>query len=280
MQNTYDEFISDALTEDVGSGDHTSNATISPTLQGSARLLVKEGGVLCGCNLAERIFYLVDKSITFELRINDRDFVNPGDIPFIVTGPVRSILLAERLVLNCMQRLSGIATQTRKYVAAVEGTKAKILDTRKTTPLLRGLEKYAVLCGGGHNHRFGLYDMILIKDNHIDACGSISKALIAAKEYIERNNLQLKIEVETRTIHDVEEAIKTGIPHRIMFDNFNPDTTRAAVNLVNGQVECESSGGITLNSIRSFAETGIDYISVGALTHSISSLDLSLKIIK
>lgn len=280
MDINVDTFIREALAEDLGNGDHTSLATIPEGQQGTASLLIKDNGILCGVALAERIFHLTDPTLNVDFFITDGARIEKGQTAFRVEGSVRSILMAERLVLNFMQRMSGVSSLTRSYVDAVDGTKARIMDTRKTTPLLRVFEKYAVRCGGGHNHRFGLFDMILIKDNHIDACGGVAKALQAAKTYLDNKNIQLPIEVETRTLADIDEALSTGIPQRIMFDNFSPELTKVAVDRVNGKVECESSGGITLQTVRRYAETGVDCISVGALTHSAGSLDLSLKILK
>ncbi|MFM9007760.1 MAG: carboxylating nicotinate-nucleotide diphosphorylase [Bacteroidota bacterium] len=280
MDINIDPFIREALAEDIGNGDHTSLATIPENQQGNASLFIKDSGVLCGATLAERIFHLVDPNLKVEFLIADGCQIAKGQTAFHVHGSIRSILMSERLVLNFMQRMSGISSETKRYVDAIAGTTARIMDTRKTTPMLRVFEKYAVRCGGGHNHRFGLYDMILIKDNHIDACGGVAKALEAARAYLDNENLQIPIEVETRTLADIDEALNTGIPHRIMFDNFSLEMTKAAVDRVNGKVECESSGGITLQTVRSYAETGVDCISVGALTHSAGSLDLSLKILK
>jgi nicotinate-nucleotide pyrophosphorylase (carboxylating) len=273
-------FIKSALTEDLGTGDHTTLATIPRESEGEARLLVKEKGVLSGSQLALEILHFIDPSLNCQFFLHDSQSVSPGDEAFRVKGKIHSILVAERLLLNCMQRMSGVATATKAFVDAIAGTKAQILDTRKTTPMMRALEKKAVLDGGGSNHRFGLYDMILIKDNHIDACGKdIRKALEKAADYNNRLSSRLRIEVETRSMIDVENALKTGIPDRIMFDNFSPELTEQAVKLVDGRVETESSGGIQLKNVRAFAETGVDFISVGALTHSVKSLDLSLKII-
>lgn len=272
------EFIREALIEDVGNGDHTSLSTIPENKNGKAKLLVKEPGVLSGVEIALVIFAEVDSTLKVRVNYSDGSIINIGDIVLTVEGSVRSILKAERLVLNCMQRMSGIATTTAKYVKEVEGCKVKILDTRKTTPLLRALEKKAVVHGGGYNHRFGLFDMILIKDNHVDSAGSITLALNAAAEYLKINNLSLPIEIETRTLQEVSEALSAGIANRIMLDNFSPELLTEAVKLINNKTETEASGGITLSSIRKYAETGVDYISVGALTHSVKSLDLSLKI--
>lgn len=272
-------FIKAALEEDLGSGDHTSAATVLAERHGSARLHVKENGILSGCQLAIDILQTIDPGIDCEVFLKDSQEIKSGDIAFTVHGKLRSILLAERLLLNCMQRMSGIATMTRRFVHEIQGTQAKILDTRKTTPLMRSLEKEAVRDGGGYNHRFGLFDMILIKDNHIDANGGdLIKTLENARSYNNSLSVPLQIEVETRTLEDVRKALDTGIPNRIMFDNFTPDMTKKGIEIVNKRVETESSGGITLGNIRAYAEAGVDYISVGALTHSIKSLDLSLKI--
>lgn len=274
------DFIRLALEEDIGPADHTSLATIPLNKKGKALLLVKEDGVLSGLTLAEEIFRQVDQEIVLKVNDGFKDGSNivKGDVLFEVTGTIQSILKAERLVLNCLQRLSGIASVTNRYVRALEGTRAVVLDTRKTTPLLRKFEKEAVVHGGGRNHRTGLYDMILIKDNHVDAAGGIEKALTLTKDYCEKNKLTLPIEIETRNIHEIESAVKTGIAHRIMFDNFSPEEVKAAVSIVNGQAETEASGGITIENIRRYGESGIDFISVGALTHSVKSIDLSLKL--
>lgn len=272
------EFIIASLKEDIGNGDHTTLATIPASKIGKARLLVKEDGVIAGIDVAKMILDEVDSSLKIELKFSEGDTVKVGDEVFFIEGSVRSILQAERLLLNCMQRMSGIATTTHKYVTEISGTNAKVLDTRKTTPLMRSLEKWAVKVGGGYNHRFGLFDMILIKDNHVDSAGGISSALNQAKEYLELNNLSLPIEIETRSFKEIEEALRCNIANRIMFDNFKPDQVKVAVDLVNRKAETEASGGITISNIRSYAETGVDYISVGALTHSVKSLDLSLKI--
>ena len=273
-------FIQNALEEDIGNGDHTSLSTIPSDKSGIAKLLVKEDGILSGLELALEIFNEVDPLLESTVYSVDGDQIKKGDILLDVTGSVRSILKAERLVLNCMQRMCGIATTTNKYVQAVSGTSARIMDTRKTTPLLRSIEKWAVKTGGGYNHRFGLFDMILIKDNHVDSAGGIKEALFRAKEYLEKNKMSLPIEIETRNHSEIEEALSTGIPNRIMFDNFTPEETLIAINLVSGSIETESSGGITILNVRDYAITGVDCISVGALTHSVKSLDLSLKIQK
>jgi nicotinate-nucleotide pyrophosphorylase (carboxylating) len=281
-----DKYILLALEEDACDptgkilvGDHSTLASIPAEKAGSAKLLVKADGVLAGVELAEIICGLVDKDIRFEQKMNDGDSMKKGDIAFFLHGRDRSILTAERIILNCMQRMSGIATTTKQYVDLIAGTKAKVLDTRKTTPNFRVFEKMAVRIGGGHNHRFGLYDMIMLKDNHIDFCGGIKKAILAVKSYQEENGLQLPVEVETRSLQDIQEVIDTGFATRIMFDNFTVENTFKAVELVNGKFETESSGGINLSTIKGYAETGVDFISVGALTHSSISLDLSLKAI-
>jgi nicotinate-nucleotide pyrophosphorylase (carboxylating) len=272
-----DKFISDALREDVHEGDHSSLASIDKNAQGKARLLVKDNGILCGIEVAKAVFEKVDADLKTDIHIKEGSAIKYGDIAFHVYGNAISILTAERLVLNCMQRMSGIATKTNEYVKAIEGTNAKVIDTRKTTPNLRFLEKYSVTVGGGFNHRFGLYDMIMLKDNHIDFCGGITKAVNKVHEYLKANNLDLRIEVETRNIENVKEVLMCGGIDRIMLDNFVPEKVKEAVDLINGKYETEASGGITLETIRSFAETGVDFISVGALTHSVRSLDLSLK---
>ncbi len=284
MNYNIDKFIDEALAEDVvdytgkiPSGDHSSLACIPTAKEGKAKLLCKAEGILAGVELAELICKRVDPTLRFESILADGASIKKGDIAFHLFGEVKSILRAERLVLNFMQRMSGIATHTSKFVAAIDGTNAKILDTRKTTPNLRYFEKWAVRIGGGHNHRFGLYDMIMLKDNHIDFCGGIEKAIKAVKDYQQKNNLNLPVEIETRSLKDVEEVLNTGSITRIMFDNFTPELMKQAVALVNQQFETEASGGITLDTVRSFADTGVDCISVGALTHSSVSLDLSLK---
>lgn len=272
-----DEIIEYALAEDIGTGDHTSQSTISTDKMGSAKLLVKQSGVLSGMSLAKLVFEKVDPSITMKEFMKDGDIIKPGDIAFVVTGPSISILKAERLVLNFMQRLSGIATTTALYVNAISDQHAKILDTRKTTPLLREFEKQAVIDGGGFNHRFGLYDMILIKDNHVDFAGGIDKAIHAVLQYLKEKNLDLRIEIEVRNFDELNQALNTGHIHRIMLDNFTPENLKVAVKMIDGRYETEASGGINLETIHGFAESGVDYISVGALTHQIKSLDLSLK---
>ena len=279
MQEELNEFIERALHEDVKDGDHTSLACIPADAMGKAHLLVKENGILAGMDLAALIFQKVDERIVMNPLLKDGDPIAIGDIAFTIEGPANSLLTAERLVLNCMQRMSGIATKTHEINKLIEGTKAKVLDTRKTTPGVRLLEKWAVKIGGGTNHRFGLYDMMMIKDNHIDFAGGIKQAIEKAVSYQESKGLSLKIEVEARNLKEVEEILAVGHIHRIMLDNFNYEDTRTAVNLINGKYEIEASGGITKKTIRAHAECGVDFISVGALTHSASSLDLSLKAI-
>lgn len=277
---TIDEIIQAAFAEDIGDGDHTSLACIDADKIGKAKLLVKEKGIIAGVELAKQIFEFADKNLVVQVFIHDGTEINPGDIVLEVSGSELSILRSERLVLNFMQRMSGIATATNNLNQLIKHTNAKLLDTRKTTPLLRELEKMAVKIGGGENHRFGLYDMILLKDNHIDFCGGVTKAIIKTQRYLIDNLLDLKIEVETRTLDDVREALAIGGIHRIMLDNFTPDKLKEAVELINGKFETEASGGINETNIRAYAETGVDYISVGALTHHIKSLDLSLKAVK
>lgn len=272
-----DEAIDRWFEEDIQDGDHTTLSTIIIDANGSAELLVKEKGILAGIDVAERIFKRFDPKLEFNLFIPDGAHVTPGDVAFRVSGRVHSLLQCERLVLNVMQRMSGIATTTNSYVKLLEGTGTHILDTRKTTPGIRMLEKYAVRLGGGVNHRFGLYDMIMIKDNHIDFAGSIEEAIKGTKEYLARKSLNLEIIVEARSLEDIERVIAQGGVRRVLLDNFSVDLTREAVRLVNHRIETESSGGITWETIRSYAECGVNYISVGALTHQISSLDLSLK---
>src|ERR1035437_2274488 len=264
-----DKFIEDAIREDVGDGDHTSLAIISPSVHGKAQLLVKDEGIIAGIEIAKRIFEKFDATSKLNILIPDGGHVKPCDIAFIVEGKVLTILQCERLVLNIMQRMSGIATQTGKFVERIEGYKTKVLDTRKTTPGMRLLDKWAVRLGGGKNHRIGLYDMILIKDNHIDFAGGIEKAIEAVKTYLKTHNKSLKIVVEARTLDDVKRILAIGGIDRIMLDNFDVSTTRKAVKLINGKYETESSGGITIDSLRDYAKCGVDYISVGALTHQI-----------
>lgn len=271
------QIIDQALAEDIGSGDHTTLATIPDGLSGSAKLIAKDNGIICGIEIAKAVFNHVDKQLFVTTFFTDGDLIKPNDVVFTVAGSRKSILMAERLVLNFMQRLSGIATQTREMTDLIAGFKAKILDTRKTTPLLRELEKYAVRAGGGGNHRMGLYDMILIKDNHIDFAGGITQAIQAAHKYMKSKNLDLKIEIEVRSFQELDTVLDFGKVDRIMLDNFSPANLSIAVKKVNGRFETEASGGITRDTIRDYAASGVDYISMGALTHQIKSLDLSLK---
>ncbi|HPT14626.1 MAG TPA: carboxylating nicotinate-nucleotide diphosphorylase [Bacteroidales bacterium] len=274
------QIISEALREDIGSGDHTSLSTIPGTARGKARLLVKEDGILAGVDVAREVFRQVDPDITITIFKHDGESIHKGDIVFEVEGRSVSLLTAERTVLNFMQRMSGIATQTHKLVLKLKGLKTRILDTRKTTPVLRELEKMAVKTGGGLNHRFGLFDMILIKDNHVDFAGGISKAIDAAHRYLDEKNLNLRIEIEVRNLDELQQVMERGGVDRIMLDNFDFETLRKAVQIIGGKYETEASGGITEETIRQYAECGVDFISVGALTHHISSLDLSLKAVK
>jgi nicotinate-nucleotide pyrophosphorylase (carboxylating) len=274
---TIDEIIDAALKEDIGNGDHTSLSTIPSSARGKARLLIKEAGIICGIEVAFRVLHKVDNTLVIHRMLKDGDRVSPGDVAFTVEGSSISILTAERLLLNFMQRMSGIATTTNRYVQQLDGTNAKLLDTRKTTPLLRELEKYAVKTGGGENHRFGLFDMILIKDNHIDFAGGIANAVNAVEAYLKSKDLYLQIEVEARSLDDVKEILHFKNVHRIMLDNFSVSRMKEAVALIASRVETEASGGITLDNLREYAETGVDFISVGALTHHIKSLDMSLK---
>ena len=272
-----ESFISLALKEDIGSGDHTSLATVPAGAKGAAQLLVKQDGILAGVEVAREVFKLVDPQLRLTVFIEDGAPVKVGDIAFKVEGNSRSILTAERLALNFMQRMSGIATKTNLFVQKVEGLPVKILDTRKTTPGLRIFEKWAVRLGGGANHRIGLYDMILIKDNHIDFCGGIEKAIETVLEYLRENDLYLKVEIETRNLKEVQKVLDKGGVNRIMLDNFDFDTMREAVKMIDKKYETEASGNVNLETVRNYAETGVDFISVGAITHSAVALDLSLK---
>ena len=280
---TKDELIDDLLTlafaEDVGDGDHTTLSTIPADERGVQRLIVKEKGILAGVEIARKVFEKFDPELKITVYINDGAHVKPGDIAFEVEGSVRSLLQTERVMLNIMQRMSGIATQTAKYQQRLEGLKTKVLDTRKTTPGMRMLEKEAVRIGGGCNHRIGLFDMILIKDNHIDFAGGIKQAVEAARKYCAEKGKDLKIEVEVRNEDEIRQALAENVD-RIMLDNFTPERTRKAVELINGQTEIESSGGITLDTLRNYGECGVDFISVGALTHSVKGLDMSFKAVK
>lgn len=273
-----DELIELAIKEDIGDGDHSSISTIPMDARGRMQLLVKQEGILAGVEAAKSIFKRLDPNVSMEQVMNDGDSIKVGDIAFYVEGRVVSLLQAERIVLNVMQRMSGIATRTNTYAKCLEGLNTKVLDTRKTTPGMRVFDKMAVKIGGGENHRMGLYDMIMLKDNHIDFAGGITHAVNKVVEYrTNMNKTKLRIEVETRSLDDVREALATGVVDRIMLDNFSPELTREAVEIINGAAEVESSGGITLDTLREYALTGVDFISVGALTHQVSSLDLSLK---
>ncbi|MDR2843825.1 MAG: carboxylating nicotinate-nucleotide diphosphorylase [Candidatus Symbiothrix sp.] len=279
-QELIDELIQLAFKEDIGDGDHTTFSTISATAQGKVQLIIKEEGVLAGVSIAEQIFHTFDRDLKLTVYIPDGTPVKYGDIAFTVDGKVQSLLQTERLVLNVMQRMSGIATTTNHYVKLLEGTNTRILDTRKTTPGMRMLEKEAVKIGGGENHRIGLFDMILLKDNHVDFAGGIENAIVRAKEYLWKKGKQMPIEIEVRNFDELNEALRVGGIDRIMLDNFNVEDTRKAVEIVHGRYALESSGGITKETIRQYAETGVDYISIGALTHSIKSLDMSLKAVR
>lgn len=270
-------FIKTAIKEDVGDGDHSALACISEHQESKAQLLIKDEGILAGVEMAKKIFTAYDPSLKVETYMKDGDSMQKGDIAFKVYGSARSILTAERLVLNCMQRMSGIATYTNYLATLIGGSKAQLLDTRKTTPNFRIAEKWAVSIGGGTNHRFGLYDMVMLKDNHIDYAGSISKAISAIKEYLKKNNKNLKIEVETRNLDEVQEVLDTGGIDIIMLDNMMPSVMKEAISMIKGQYKTEASGGITEKNIGEVAECGIDFISVGALTHSVKSKDMSLK---
>lgn len=276
----FKQFIIDAFHEDVGDGDHTSLSTIPASHKGKMRLLVKEDGILAGVEAAKEIFKITDTSFRFKELIKDGTRVKKGDVAFEVTGNSQKLLTTERLVLNIMQRMSGIATHTDQLQQLCKGTKAKVIDTRKTTPGFRFFEKWAVVIGGGANHRYGLFDMILVKDNHIDFAGGITKAIDAVHAYQKKAKKKLKIEIEVRSLEDIKEVMKRGGVDRILIDNFTPALTKKAIELINGKFQSESSGGIDSKSIRKYAETGVDFISVGALTHHVSSLDLSLKAVK
>ena len=269
--------IERAFREDVGDGDHTTLSIIPANAKGAARLLVKADGILAGVELAEAIAHHFDPALTLRTYLHDGAAVKKGDIALTIMGTTRSILMVERVLLNFMQRMSGIATMTHRFVEAVEGTGCCVLDTRKTTPGMRAIEKWAVRIGGGHNHRHGLHDMIMIKDNHHDFAGGIPKAIAAARTYLKEQGMDLAIEVETRNLAEVQLVLNTAGVQRIMLDNFTPDLLREAVKLIGRRFETEASGGITLDTVRSFAETGVDFVSVGALTHSAPNLDLSLK---
>jgi nicotinate-nucleotide pyrophosphorylase (carboxylating) len=271
------EFIALALEEDVAAGDYSTLASIAPEAEGKATLKIKEDGILAGMELAAEIFRYLEPGAVFTPSRKDGDAIRKGEVAFDVSAKVHTILKAERLVLNCMQRMSGIATMTRTYADRINSYSSKILDTRKTTPLFRRFEKEAVRIGGGYNHRMGLYDMVMLKDNHIDYCGGIEAAILKTNEYLKANNLDLKIEVETRNLDDVRRILQTGQVHRIMLDNYSPELITEAVKMIGGQYETEASGGIHLENIEQYAATGVDFISIGALTHHAVSLDLSLK---
>jgi nicotinate-nucleotide pyrophosphorylase (carboxylating) len=269
--------IENAVREDIGDGDHTSQSCIPKDAEGQAKLLVKDTGIIAGVEFAKKVFHYVDPDLKIQTLINDGSPVKHGDVVFYVSGKSQSILKAERLVLNAMQRMSAIATKTWFFVDLLKGTKTKVLDTRKTTPGIRALEKWAVRIGGGVNHRFALYDMMMIKDNHIDFAGGITQAITKATDYLKAKDLDIKIIVEARSLNEIEEILKNDGVHRILIDNFNFEETKAAVRLINGRCYTESSGGINEDTIRKYAECGVDYISSGALTHSVYNMDLSLK---
>jgi nicotinate-nucleotide pyrophosphorylase (carboxylating) len=277
QQEIIQKFITNAFEEDVQSGDYSSLSCIPSDAKGKAILKVKDHGILAGVDLAKNIFDFVDEKNVFKTYINDGEKIKNGDVVFEVECHVQALLKAERLVLNCMQRMSGVATLTKKYVAEIAHTKAKILDTRKTTPLFRYFEKWAVRIGGGNNHRFGLFDMMMLKDNHIDFAGGIEKAILKANDFRQKNNLQIPLEVETRSLNEVLQVLDCKGVDRIMFDNLSVENLTEAVKIVNRKIETEASGGVNLHSIKLIAETGVDFISVGALTHHYTSLDLSLK---
>ena len=276
INENLDELIGMALREDIGDGDHSTLACIPPDAVGSAKMVAKQSGILCGCEVGKRVFELVDSSLVVNLIQHDGERVDKGDIVMTVEGHSGSILTAERTALNFMQRLSGIATETHRMVQMLQGLNTRLLDTRKTPPNMRLLEKYAVSCGGGTNHRIGLYDMVMLKDNHIDFAGGIEKAIDRTRQYLNENHKNLKIEIEVRSLAELQRVLAHGGVDRIMLDNFDVDTLREAVRQIDHRYETEASGGITDETLRSYAETGVDFISVGALTHHIKSLDLSL----
>ncbi len=277
MDNNLEQLIPLWFAEDIGDGDHTTLSSIPASAKGKSQLIIKEDGILAGVDIARQIFHHFDPELKMEVFIDDGASVKVGDIAFVVEGKIQSLLQTERLMLNIMQRMSGIATRTNQYVKALEGTKTRVLDTRKTTPGLRLLEKEAVRIGGGVNHRVGLYDMILLKDNHVDFAGGIDKAIQRAQDYLAAKDKKLQIEIEVRNFDELREVLEVGGVDRIMLDNFTPANTKKAVKIINGRVETESSGGITFETLREYAECGVDYISVGALTHSVKSLDMSFK---
>ena len=276
-EQNINKLIDLAITEDIGDGDHSTLSCVPKDTMGKAKLLVKEEGIIAGVKIAEKIFRKIDSDLIFELLIKDGTKVKPGDIVFYISGSTHSILQAERLVLNFMQRMSGIASNTNQYVKKLNGLKTKVLDTRKTTPGLRAIEKLAVKIGGGVNHRIGLYDMIMIKDNHIDFAGGIEKAINKIQSYLKEYGKKIPVEIEVRNMEELKRVMKTGWVDRIMLDNFTVAETHKAVQIINGKYETESSGGINLDTIRAYAECGVDFVSVGELTHQIRSIDLSLK---
>ena len=277
VEELVDKLIDLAFAEDIGDGDHTTLCCIPEDAMGRSHLLIKEDGVLAGVEVAKEVFRRFDPELKVEVLMKDGTRVKKGDIAMVVSGRVRSLLQTERLMLNIMQRMSGIATTTSRYVERLKGTKTRVLDTRKTTPGLRMLEKAAVKIGGGCNHRIGLFDMILLKDNHVDFAGGISNAINRCHEYLEKNDLKLKIEIEVRNFDELQQALDCGGIDRIMLDNFTPADTKKAVDIIAGRYETESSGGITFDTLRDYAECGVDFISVGALTHSVKGLDMSFK---
>lgn len=275
-----DRLIDLAFSEDIGDGDHTTLCCIPEDAMGKSQLLIKEEGTLAGIRIAQEVFHRFDPEMQVEVLIEDGAHVVPGDVAMVVTGRVRSLLQTERLMLNIMQRMSGIATMTAKYVKELKGTSTRVLDTRKTTPGMRMLEKEAVKIGGGTNHRIGLFDMILLKDNHVDFCGGIANALNRCEQYQQEKGLHLKVEIEVRTFDEIRQVMENGKADRIMLDNFSVEDTRKAVEMIGGRFETESSGGITFSTLRQYAECGVDFISVGALTHSVKGLDMSFKAVK
>ena len=277
MTNDFEQLIALWFAEDIGDGDHTTLSCIPSTAIGKSQLIIKENGVLAGVEVARKVFQAFDPELKMTVFVNDGAEVKVGEVAFVVEGKIQSLLQTERLMLNIMQRMSGVATRTREYVKALEGTKTRVLDTRKTTPGLRLLEKEAVKIGGGVNHRIGLYDMILLKDNHVDFAGGIAQAIQRTKAYLKEKGKDLKIEIEVRNFDELAQVIAEGGVDRIMLDNFTPENTRKAVEIIAGRYETESSGGITFSTLKDYAECGVDYISVGALTHSIKSLDMSFK---
>ncbi|MDD7318172.1 MAG: carboxylating nicotinate-nucleotide diphosphorylase [Prevotella sp.] len=277
VEELEDRLIELSFAEDIGDGDHTTLCCIPEDVVGKSRLIIKEDGILAGVEVAKRVFAKFDSTMQVEVKIGDGARVKKGDVAMVVTGKIRSLLQTERLMLNIMQRMSGIATMTNRYVELLKGTKTHVLDTRKTTPGMRMLEKQAVKIGGGVNHRIGLFDMILLKDNHVDFSGGISNAINRCHDYLKEKGLDLKIEIEVRSFDEIRQVLECGGVNRIMLDNFSVEDTREAVKMIGGKYETESSGGITLGTIRDYAECGVDYVSVGALTHSVKGLDMSFK---